>query len=209
MKKNYFLLILSLFCMTLSAKNDGKKILDEAAKRIERYGDVCVEFKATAFNGTEEQGRMEGKMLLQGMKYQLNTPDLITWYNGTTQWTLVPDNKEVNVTEPTIAEIQSVHPYSFLSLYKNGYDIEARESKLRGQDVYEVHLMAKKKNASLQEIYVDVRKSDYALFCIRVRQGKTWNRISLETIQGGLKFSEADFTFKKEQYPDYEIIDLR
>jgi hypothetical protein len=54
-----------------------------------------------------------------------------------------------------------------------------------------------------------VRKSDYALFCIRVRQGKTWNRISLETIQGGLKFSEADFTFKKEQYPDYEIIDLR
>ena len=57
MKKNYLLLVLSLFCMTLSAKNDGKKILDEAAKRIERYGDVCVEFKAR--HSTEPKNREE------------------------------------------------------------------------------------------------------------------------------------------------------
>ena len=209
MKKNYLFLLVSFLCLTLSAKNDGMKILDEAAKRIEKYGDVCVKFKATVFKGNEEQGRMEGQMNLQGMKYYLNTPELVTWYNGTTQWTLVPDNKEVNITNPTIEEIQSVHPYSFLSLYKNGYDIRVKDNKLRGHDVYEVHLTAKKKSMSLQEIYVDVRKSDYTLYCIRVRQGNVWNRISLETIQGGLQFSESDFTFKKEEYPDYEIIDLR
>lgn len=209
MKRNYLLLLMPLLCISLFGKPNGKKILDEASRLIENYGDVCVEFKATSFNGSEEQGRIEGKMYLQGMKYHFTTPELVTWYNGTTQWTLVPENKEVNVTNPTLDEIQSVHPYSFLSVYKNGYDIEVKESKLRGHDVYEVHLTAKKKNMSMQEIYVDVKKQDYALMCIRVRQGKVWNRISLETIQAGLKFTADEFTFNKENYPDYEIVDLR
>lgn len=208
MKKIYLSLLL-FFCISLHAENDGRKILDQTAKRIESYGDVCVKFKATSFNGNKEQGRMEGKMLLQGMKYQLDTPELVTWYNGTTQWTLVPENKEVNVSNPTIEEIQAIHPYSFLSLYKSGYKIEAKESVLRDQPVYEVHLTATKKNVNLQEIYVDVKKSDYTILCIRVKQGKNWNRISLETIQGGLKFSDADFTFEEDNYPEYEIIDLR
>lgn len=207
--RNYLLLLFALLGMTLQAQVDGKKILDKAADKIATYGDVCVQFRATSFNGTKEQGRMEGKMLLQGMKYQLDTPEMMTWYNGLTQWTLIPENKEVNITTPTAEEIQAIHPYSFLSLYRNGYDMEVKDSKLRGQDVYEVHLTARKKEMPLKELYVDVRKSDYALFCIRVRQGKDWNRISLETIQGGLKYSDADFTFPKEKYPDYEIIDLR
>ncbi len=207
--RHYLLLLFALLGMTLQAQVDGMKILDKAANKIATYGDVCVEFRATTYSGTEEQGRMEGKMSLQGMKYQLDTPEMMTWYNGLTQWTLIPENKEVNISTPTAEEIQAIHPYSFLSLYRKGYDIEVKDSKLRDQAMYEVHLTAQKKDMPMQELYVDVRKSDYTLFCIRVRQGKSWNRISLQTIKGGLKFSDADFTFPKEKYPDYEIIDLR
>ncbi len=206
----HYLFILAALCgLTLQAQVDGKKILDKAADKIATYGDVCIEFRATTYNGTKELGKMEGKMLLQDMKYQLDTPEMMTWYNGFTQWTLIPENKEVNITNPTAEEIQAVHPYSFLSLYKSGYDVEVKDATLRNQAVYEVHLTAQKKDMPIQELYVDVRKSDYALYCLRVRQGKDWNRISLQTIQGGLKFSDADFTFPKKKYPDYEIIDLR
>lgn len=207
--KIYLLLLMSLSTFLLQAEENGREVLDKAAKRIETYGDVCVHFKATTFNGTQELGRTEGKMLLQGMKYQLETPEMTTWYDGTTQWTLVPDSKEVNVTNPVPEDIQVIHPYSFLTYYKKGYNIQVKDSKLREQDAYEVHLTAQNEKMAAEEIYVDVRKSDYTLFCIRVRQGKDWNRVSLETIQGGLKFSDTDFTFPKEKYPDYEIIDLR
>ena len=37
---------------------------------------------------------------MKGDKFTLVTPDALTWFNGTTQWTYVERNEEVNVTNP-------------------------------------------------------------------------------------------------------------
>ena len=121
----------------------------------------------------------------------------------------LPENEEVNITEPTAKEIQAINPYVFLDLYKKGYDITMRQSTLRGVATYEVHLVAKRSDMAAQELYIDVRQSDYMPLCVRVRQDRTWNRISIRNFSGNQKFSEADFTFPREKYPDAEIIDLR
>ena len=193
----------------MQAETNGKKVLDNAAAKIKKSGDVKAEFTATTFAGTAEQGSTSGTMLLQGKKFQLNTPEMITWYDGKQEWCYVPETDEVNLIIPTEKEMQAVNPYAFLNLYKKGYNITMREATLRGKPTYEVHLLAQDASYPAQEIYVDVSQSDYALMCIRVRQDKDWHRISIHSFQGGQKFKDSDFVFPKEKYPTAELVDLR
>ncbi|MBQ2519504.1 MAG: hypothetical protein II681_01655 [Bacteroidaceae bacterium] len=204
-----FLLLLAVALTTATAENNGRRVLDKAANYIKKSGDVRVTFSATSFSGTDEQGTVSGTMLLQGNRFCVSTDEMQTWFDGKTQWTYVPENGEVNVTEPTEKEMQAVNPYSFMQIYKKGYRTTMRESTLRGEKTYEVHLLARNADNAAQEIYVDVRQSDYRLLCVRVRQDNIWNRISLKTFAGNQNFSGSEFTFPKEKYPDVEIIDLR
>lgn len=211
MKPLRFILTLCLALATAStfAENNGRKILDNAASKIRKSGNIRVDFTATSFTGSAEEASISGTMLLQGKKFQLVTPEMLTWFNGKTEWTYLPENGEVNVTEPTSKEIQAVNPYVFLDLYKKGYDITFRTATLRGTATWEVHLVANRKGLAAEELYIDVRQSDHMPLCVRVRQDNIWNRISVRNFAGGQKFTDADFTFPREKYPDAEIIDLR
>ena len=202
-------LCLALATATTYAETNGRKILDNAASKIRKSGNIRVDFTATSFTGSAEEASISGTMLLQGKKFQLVTPEMLTWFNGKTEWTYLPENGEVNVTEPTSKEIQAVNPYVFLDLYKKGYDITFRTATLRGTPTWEVHLVANRKGLAAEELYIDVRQSDHMPLCVRVRQDNIWNRISVRNFAGKQKFTDADFTFPREKYPDAEIIDLR
>ena len=68
----------------------------------------------------------------------MTTPDMITWYNGETQWSYMKANDEVNVSVPTPEEQQSMNPYTFVNLYKEGYHYQLKETTLRGKSCYEI-----------------------------------------------------------------------
>ena len=200
--------VLCMLTLTVSAQS-ARNILDATAAKIKQLGDVKGTFTATSFKGTTEQGSTKGTMLLQGKKMQLSTDEMTMWYNGKTQWSLMSESGEVNVSNPTEREIANMNPYSFINMYQKGYKMSARQTKLRGKDVYEVHMVARNAANNTQEIYVDVTKSDYTPLCIRIRQDNEWNRISIHTLQGNQQFSDADFEFPKSEYPNVEVIDLR
>ena len=135
-------LISCLLCMGLSAQN-ARKVLDTAASKIKKSGDVEVSFTATSFQGTTEQGRTEGTMLLKGKKMHMDTKEMKTWYDGKTLWSYMPQSGEVNMTNPTSKEIAAMHPYAFLDTYKQGYKLSMKDGNLRGQATYVVHLQAR------------------------------------------------------------------
>lgn len=203
------LTIILLFLSLGSWAQNAKQILDVSAARIKQMGDVQASFTATSFNGTTEVASTKGIMYLQGKKMMLSTNDMKMWYNGKTLWSLIPESDEVNMSTPTEREMAHVNPYSFLGVYKKGYKMTAKQTKLRGKDVYEVHLVARNAKNNAQEMYIDVAKSDYTPLCIRIRQDNDWNRISIHSLQGNQHFTDADFEFPKNEYPNADIIDLR
>jgi len=208
MKKKECLIFILLASLTVQAQ-DAMKILDTTANKIKKSGDVEVTFVASMFNATESQETIEGTMLLQGAKYYLDTKKVKTWYDGNTQWSYLIENNEVNITNPSVQEMQAIHPYAFLELYKQDYKRKVKETTLRNEKVFEVHLVGEKKNMDIPEIYLDIRKSDFTVLCVRIRQGDDWNRLSILSFKGGLKLKPEDFTFSKNEYPSAEIIDLR
>ena len=210
LKRISLILLAFALCMPMMAEKNAqaKKILDATAKKINGASGIEAVFKLTSFVGNTEQGTGTGTILLKGKKYKLDAGGQITWFDGKTLWNYDADIQEVNVTTPTKQELQAMNPYSFVSLYKQGYNYKVKNVKYSGKDMYEVSLTAEKAGAEIPEILVTISK-DYTPMCIRMRQGKNWTRINITSFSSNKKPGDNLFRFPASQYPDAEIIDMR
>ena len=188
---------------------DAMKVLDLAADRIRKAGNVKIEYKAGIFSNGTETASSSGTMWLQESKMKLEADGIKTWYNGKTRWCYVPEANEVNIDEPNKKEMAAMNPYTFMNIYKKGFKMTVKETVLRGEAVYEVYLKARYAKMEVKEIYVDVRKSDYQPLCIRLRENKDWQRVSVLSFKGNLNLSDDFFTFKESEYPNVLINDMR
>lgn len=187
--------------MSASAQKDvtAKKVLDKTASQLLSMKAVKASFKISGAGQSTS-----GTICLSGNKYKVKTPEMTTWFDGKTQWAYMPDTEEVNVSNPTKAEQASMNPYTFLSLYKKGYNYTMKKNK----GSYDVHLVAENKNASIPEVKVNITNG-YIPTQVSIRQGKQWMTISINDLAGNQKFDKNVFTFPKSKYPNAEIIDLR
>ena len=202
------LLLLAVLVSICIQAQDAMKVLDIAADRIRKAGNVKIEYKAGIFSNGTETASSSGTMWLQESKMKLEADGIKTWYNGKTRWCYVPEANEVNIDEPNKKEMAAMNPYTFMNIYKKGFKMTVKETVLRGEAVYEVYLKARYAKMEVKEIYVDVRKSDYQPLCIRLRENKDWQR-SVLSFKGNLNLSDDFFTFKESEYPNVLINDMR
>ncbi len=199
----------SFFFFHFAYAQDAMKVLDIAAERIQKAGNVKIEYKASIFAGATEKASASGTMWLQGSKMKLDVDGIITWYDGKTRWCYVPSAKEVNIDEPSKKEMAAMNPYTFMNIYKKGFKMTVKETVLRGEAVYEVYLKARYAKMDVKEVYVDIRKSDYQPLCIRVREDNDWQRVSVLNFQGNVKLDDSFFTFPEKDYPNILVNDMR
>jgi len=184
-------------------------VLDITADRIRKAGNVKIEYKASIFSGSTETASSTGTMWLQGSKMKLDADGINTWYDGKTRWCYVPEANEVNIDEPSKKEMAAMNPYTFMNIYKKGFKMTVKETVLRGEAVYEVYLKARYAKMEVKEVYVDIRKSDYQPLCIRVREDKDWQRVSVLSFKGNLQLSDTFFVFPEKDYPNVFKNDMR
>ena len=212
MKRIALLFFLHFFISSflhLSMAQDAMKVLDIAAERIQKSGNVKIEYKATVFSGAAEKLSATGTMWIQGSKMKLEADGVTTWYDGKTRWCYVSSSNEVNIDEPSRKEMAAMNPYTFMGIYKKGFKMTVKETVLRGEAVYEVYLKAKYSKMDIKDVYVDIRKSDYQPLCIRVREDNDWQRVSVLSFKGNLQLDDNFFTFPEKDYPDVLQNDMR
>ena len=134
-----------------------------------------------------------------------------TWFDGRTQWSYLAGSDEVNVSEPTPEELQSINPYALLSIYKQGYHMKlGKTSTYSGKPAYEVVLTASSKKQDLQCVILYVSKDSFQPLCISMSQkGGGSVAIRITSYKTGQSYNDSFFTFDKKAYPTAEVIDLR
>ena len=186
------------------------KVLDNCAKTFESAGDVKAQFVATQFEGRDEIGSSRGTISISGKKLFIDNGGVKIWYDGKTQWSLVSDNKEVNITEPSPQERSQMNPYSFLSIYKNGYSATMTSETVRNESSYCVNLVSTKSKNYMQTILLTISKSTMLPICIRTKTSPNkWTRISIYDFEKRQRFKDDMFRFDSADYPGVEIVDLR
>ena len=213
MKKYLWIMALCLCFAKGNAQGnaDARKVLDATAAQVTGQGGVKARFKADSFTDGNRQGSVSGTMCLQGEKFRMDTPEMVTWYNGETQWSYVKANEEVNVSVPTPEERQAMNPYAFVHLYKEGYGLALKETVLRGKPCYEVTLADQSGQKALRTIILDIDRRTSVPMCVRMqrREDGQWTRIAIHQFRSGQAFDAADFEFSPADYPQAEVIDLR
>lgn len=198
MKKICFLITVMLLSVATYAQT-AKSVLDKAAATVTVKEGVKANFKMTASNGTTS-----GTLLLKGRKFHATTPVATIWFDGKTQWTYLKNNDEVNVSNPTEAQLQAINPYNFINLYKKGYNATLNKS---GKD-YIVHLTATDKSKKIQELFVSVNKTNYHPTQVKLLQGKKWTVFDISDLKRQ-NIPDGLFQFNSKDFPNAEIIDLR
>jgi outer membrane lipoprotein-sorting protein len=198
MKKICFLIMAALISTATMAQT-AKSVLDKAAAHITVKEGVKANFKMRG-----GIGNAIGTIYIKGKKFHANTAKATVWFDGKTMWTYVKDNEEVNVSNPTEAQLQAINPYNFINLYKNGY---ASTLNSTGNS-YVVHLTSTAKDQKIKELFVTIDKNSYQPTQVKLLQGKTWTIFDITDLQKA-KIADSQFRFNAKDFPKAEVIDLR
>lgn len=199
MKKIGFVITLLLLCTGIQAES-AKSILDKAAAVVSNPSGVKAHFQMIS----KQFGSTNGEIAVKGNKFHATTPDATIWFDGKTQWTYMKGNDEVNVSNPSEAELQAINPYNFINIYKKGFKLS---SKTVGNS-YEVHLKPTDKSRKIQEMYIVVDKNTYHPTHVKMLRKDKWSVIIISQLKAS-NLSDAMFQFNAKDFPQAEIIDLR
>ena len=209
-------IVLMLLAVTLAnipsvaqEKLSAPSILDRTSERMLTPGGISANFTTTMFQGTQPQETISGTIDILGEKYVMKTPGMSTWFNGTDQWSLIAGNGEVTLSSPTPEELQASSPMAFIGIYKKGFNLSVNKTELRGRKVWDVSLKPKKRGQEPSVIIISIDCETYDPMCIRIRNKKDWTRISINGFKSGAGLSENHFNYPVQEYPNYEIIDIR
>ena len=176
----------------------AKQVLDKTAAVVTAKSGAKASFTIKG-----DQMNASGTIAIKGRKFQASTPQTTIWFDGKTQWTYLKKNDEVNVANPTEAELAAINPYNFIYMYKKGYKYTME--KKNGSFI--VHLTATDKR-SIQEMYITITPKSYIPSQIRMRQQKGWTTITISGFKQS-KLSDGLFRFNSKDFPNAEVIDLR
>ena len=201
MKRTYLLVLILFLSVSLSAQKDkqAREILDKTTNALQQAGGIRATFGGTG-NGT---------LLLKGNRFYLNSGGIQSWFDGTTQWSYLESSEEVNVSNPTPEELQTINPYALLSIYKNGYNYKYAGTKSRnGKQGFEVILTPENKQ-DITSITLFVSQTYQPLYIKVEQNNKSANEIIVTSYQTNQPLDNATFKFDKKKFPNAEVIDLR
>lgn len=199
MKRLYILSLLMLACVSMGAQNNqARQILDKTAAVVGHKGGATASFSMSG-----KYGDAAGTIAIKGNKFCAQTSQYIIWFDGKTQWAYNKKVDEVNVSTPTEAQQQSLNPYTFINIYKNGFTLSSQKVATN----YRVHLKAQNQKRTIKEMYITINKV-YQPTEVKMRTDKGWSTIKIRNFQKK-NLGDDTFRFNAKKYPDAEVIDLR
>lgn len=196
----------------ISRAQNPVSILDKAATAYENANGISASFTLNTRSEAQKMSEsFEGTIQMKGDKFKLITPDMITWFDGKTQWTYVERNDEVNVSTPSGDELQFTNPAMLLRVYKKGFTPKyiGESTAANGKAAYDIQLTPKKKG---DIIFVELQIEKFSGYPVKIRieaKNGISNTIHISDLKTGVNQSDDFFVFKESEYPDAEVIDLR
>ncbi|MCD8261392.1 MAG: hypothetical protein LUD15_07785 [Bacteroides sp.] len=212
MKKFITICLLITGCTFLYGQGNARarEVLDKTGEALSKAGSIQVTFdiRSTRMGQSMED---QGTIRLKGEKFMLETEDVSTWFDGKTQWSYFAQNDEVNISEPTAEELQSINPYALLSLYKGGYNYTLEEnSSAGGKACYRVTLTTNDRRKDIRKLILYIAKADYQpVRIVAEMRDKSITDILITSYKKGENYNDNFFRFDAKKYPRVEIIDLR
>ncbi|HHT29515.1 MULTISPECIES: LolA-like putative outer membrane lipoprotein chaperone [Petrimonas] len=207
-----FTALLALALLQAQTAADARTVLDKAYSAYENSKGINILFTITTTgqDGTKYPPQ-KGSAQVKGNKFKIETSTINTWFDGKTQWVLMKEMNEVNISYPSNEELATISPLALLSMYKTGFTLNPPVSKtVNGKSALVIEMVPTGNKSDFKKISVaiDARDSSVVQVDITLKDGMR-NRIDVNSYNTNFNYSDAEFLFNIDQHKGVEIVDLR
>ncbi len=213
MKKPVLALVFAILSIAAWAQYDPKALetLDAMSKKYKSIEAFEANIVCTMTNEIDKVNEeFKGKITVKGDKFRLVLPEQEVINNGATQWTYLPEAKEVNIDNYD-PNSDDVNPTKILDMYKKGYKYLYIADKTEGGVVCEeIDLVPEKKDAQYFKIKMMINKKDKSIqsWTMFNRAGDRY-KYTITKFNPGAKVDDSFFVFDTKKFPDVAVNDLR
>lgn len=213
--KKYILAIAALLTVSTGfaqPASNARNILDKAYSTYENSNGIKMTFNITTTdeNGTAYQPQ-KGTARVKGNKFKIEMPTIDTWFDGKTQWVLMKDLNEVNISHPSNEEIASISPLALLSMYKTGFTLDTPASGIiNGKNAFVINMSPTGSKSDFKKISVGIDKKTNSVLQVDITlKNGMRNKIDINDYNTNYNFTDTEFIFNKDQHKGVEVVDLR
>ena len=213
MKKTVFALVGALFIKAAVAQYDPKalEVLEAMSKKYKSITAFEANLTSSLVNESANvKDEFKGKITVKGDKYRLELPEQQVYNNGTTVWTYLPEQKEVNI-DNFDPKSEDLNPSKIFEMYKKGFKYLLIGDKTEaGTLCDEIDLVPEKKDAQYFKIKMMISKKDKSVtsWTMFDRGGNRYKYI-ITKFTPNIKVDDAFFNFDKSKFPGVREEDLR
>ena len=202
------LLLVSSTLLFAQGPEQAKYLLNQVSAETKKQKNLRFEFQYVLENKEEDtRQETEGKVTLAGNQYKLEFLEVIQLFDGNKIYTIVPENKEITVSDPEENEAISVNPSQLLNFYEEGYGYEWDiRQKVMGRNIQFVKLIPTEENVDIQYLLlgIDIAKNSiYKL--IEIGNNKTSTTLTIKNQEENISLSPDFFEFNSAEFPNYYI----
>lgn len=196
-----------LFFGSGQAQNDAaaKDLLDKVSSTMSSYDNLSMDFDYVLDNQAEDvQQEMSGDVVLEGDKYVVNLFGTQQIFDGSSTYTIIPENEEVNISGADIDEDNAFTPSKFYSFYKSGYTYTMDELKnINGKKIQFVKLTPIDSDSEISVILVGIDlKSNHIYQIIEIGANETRTILTASNIKTNQKIDKSLFIFDERKYEE-------
>ena len=203
MKKIATLIMLMAVAITgLAATPTARQVLDNCNEKIKNSMSLVITYTLTADGHTSD-----GQLIISGDRFTISSADMMSWYDGKTQWTYARQIGEVNIITPTPEELQQINPFAIIRSFSDNYD-----KSIASETATTTTLMLKprKSGGDITMAKIAVSNSTWLPTHITIGLSNGHNvEIAIKKIDKGGAFPTTFFRFNKSKFPGVQVVDLR
>jgi outer membrane lipoprotein-sorting protein len=197
--------ILVLLATLQTYGQDATALLKEVSTKVRSYENVHIEFKYNLNNQKEGVNQdTNGDVALSGDNYILNMQGITRMFDGTSIYTIIPEDEEVTISSFNSEDEKDITPSEMLTFYEAGYDSRmGLVETINGRKIQFVKLTPIDSNAEIKKIYLGIdKKTKHIYRLIQIDSKGTKYTLTVQSFKTNLPLSKTLFIFDEAIYAD-------
>lgn len=198
--------LLSFLIIFISSTSYGQQatlLLKEVSAKVRSYDNIQINFKYNLNNQKEGVNQQTfGDLTLFNDKYVINMLDITRMFDGSSIYTIVPEDQEVTISSYNPEDEKDITPSQMLTFYEKGYDSKMGiVENIKGRKIQFVKLTPIDSNAEIKKIHLGIdKKTKHIYKLIQIDSKGTKYTLTVQSFKTNLPLSKGLFTFDEQKF---------
>lgn len=203
-----FLCFFSLLGFAQNSSSDAKMLLDDVSNKVKSYDNIRIDFKykQDEIFGSSAQ-ETNGNAVLAGDKYILNVLGMSRIFDGSTLYTINPEDEEVTISSNNTYDDTSISPQTLLSFYEKGYAYKMDITQnVNGRKIQYVKLSPTDNATNLDYVLLGIDQLTHHIYnMIEISKDGSRTTLTVNSFRTNEPISKTLFTFDESKYESFFI----